>query len=91
MVCVTDLMGLFDKHRFRKLLLFILKFEEGDLRTHQDMDPNRTSMRKLFRRFHLGPDIEFPGHVLALYRRGESVQMLNRQKNRQERTHTHIL
>uniref|UniRef100_A0A8C7M5F4 Uncharacterized protein n=1 Tax=Oncorhynchus kisutch TaxID=8019 RepID=A0A8C7M5F4_ONCKI len=64
-----DLMGLFDKHRFRKLLLFILNFEEGDLRTHQDMDPNRTSMRELFRRFDLGPDImEFPGHVLALYR-----------------------
>uniref|UniRef100_A0A4W5QVJ7 Uncharacterized protein n=1 Tax=Hucho hucho TaxID=62062 RepID=A0A4W5QVJ7_9TELE len=59
MVCVSDLMGLFDKHRFRKLLLFILNFEEGDLRTHQDMDPNRTGMRELF--------MEFLGHVLALY------------------------
>ncbi|XP_021466136.2 rab GDP dissociation inhibitor alpha-like [Oncorhynchus mykiss] len=65
----SDLRGLFDKHRFRKLLLFILNFEEGDLRTYQDMDPNRTSMRELFRRFDLGPDImESPGHVLALYR-----------------------
>eukprot|EP00063_Salmo_salar_P048139 XP_014022974.1 PREDICTED: rab GDP dissociation inhibitor alpha-like [Salmo salar] len=65
----SDLMGLFDKHRFRKLLPFILNFEEGDLQTHQDMDPNRTSMRELFHHFDLRPDImEFPGHVLALYR-----------------------
>ncbi|XP_010879264.1 rab GDP dissociation inhibitor alpha [Esox lucius] len=65
----SDLMGMFDKRRFRKLLVFILNFEEGDPRTHQDIDPNRTSMRELFRRFDLGPDImEFTGHALALYR-----------------------
>lgn len=89
MVCVTDLMGLFDKHRFRKLLPFILNFEEGDLQTHQDMDPNRTSMRELFRHFDLGPDImEFTGHAMALYRSDESVQILHRQSER--RTHTHL-
>ncbi|CAB1354098.1 unnamed protein product, partial [Coregonus sp. 'balchen'] len=65
----SDLMGMFDKRRFRKLLLFILNFEERDPRTYQDMDPNRTSMRELFRHFDLGPDImEFTGHALALYR-----------------------
>lgn len=81
-------MGMFDKRRFRKLLLFILNFEERDPRTYQDMDPNRTSMRELFHHFDLRPDImEFPGHVLALYRSDESVQMLNRQAH----THRHIL
>ncbi|XP_030634219.1 rab GDP dissociation inhibitor alpha-like [Chanos chanos] len=29
----SDLMGMFDKRRFRKLLLFILNFEENDPRT----------------------------------------------------------
>ncbi|XP_036387116.1 rab GDP dissociation inhibitor alpha-like [Megalops cyprinoides] len=65
----SDLMGMFDKRRFRKLLLFILNFEEDDLRTHQDMDPHRTTMRELFRHFDLGPDVmEFTGHALALHR-----------------------
>ncbi|XP_046881385.1 rab GDP dissociation inhibitor beta [Hypomesus transpacificus] len=65
----SDLMGMFDKRRFRKLLLFILNFEEGDPRTHQDMDPTSTSMRDLFKRFDLGADvIEFTGHALALHR-----------------------
>ncbi|CDQ60388.1 rab GDP dissociation inhibitor beta [Oncorhynchus mykiss] len=65
----SDLMGMFDKRRFRKLLLFLLNFEERDPRTYQDMDPNRTSMRELFRHFDLGPDImEFTGHAMALYR-----------------------
>ncbi|KAJ7999449.1 hypothetical protein DPEC_G00194550 [Dallia pectoralis] len=64
----SDLMGMFDKRRFRKLLLFVLNFKEGDSRTHQDIDPNRTSMRELFQHFNLGPDVmEFTGHALALY------------------------
>lgn len=85
--CVSDLMGMFDKRRFRKLLLFLLNFEERDPRTYQDMDPNRTSMRELFRHFDLGPDImEFTGHAMALYRSDESVQILHRQS---ERRHTH--
>lgn len=65
----SDLMGMFDKRRFRKLLLFILNFEEGDPRTHQDMDPTRTTMKDLYRRFDLGADVmEFTGHALALHR-----------------------
>ncbi|XP_046730672.1 rab GDP dissociation inhibitor beta [Silurus meridionalis] len=64
----SDLMGMFDKRRFRKLLLFILNFDEHDPRTHQDMDPHRATMRDVFRHFDLGLDVvEFVGHALALY------------------------
>ncbi|XP_066553758.1 rab GDP dissociation inhibitor alpha-like [Amia ocellicauda] len=63
----SDLMGMFDKRRFRKLLQFVQQFEEGDLRTHQDLTPH-ASARDLFRKFDLGPDvIEFTGHALALH------------------------
>lgn len=59
---------MFDKRRFRKLLLFILNFDEHDPRTHQDMDLHRTTMRDVFRHFDLGLDVvEFVGHALALY------------------------
>ncbi|KAM6981086.1 rab GDP dissociation inhibitor beta [Aplochiton taeniatus] len=67
-VLASDLMGMFDKRRFRKLLLYILNFEEGDPRTHQNMNPNDTTMRDLFRKFDLGADVlEFTGHALALH------------------------
>ncbi|XP_056129326.1 rab GDP dissociation inhibitor alpha [Lampris incognitus] len=64
----SDLMGMFDKRRFRKLLLFILNFSESDPRTHQDIDPKKTTTRDLFRRFDLGPDVmEFTCHAMALH------------------------
>ncbi|XP_062842207.1 rab GDP dissociation inhibitor alpha [Trichomycterus rosablanca] len=64
----SDLMGMFDKRRFRKLLLFVLNFEEHDPRTYQDMDPHRTTVRDVFRHFDLGADVvEFIGHALALH------------------------
>ncbi|XP_076858104.1 rab GDP dissociation inhibitor beta [Brachyhypopomus gauderio] len=64
----SDLMGMFDKRRFRKLLLFILNFEEHDPRTYQDMNPNRTTMREVFHHFDLGCDVvEFTGHGLGLH------------------------
>lgn len=63
-----DLMGMFDKRRFRKFMSFILNFEENDPRTHHDMDPRRTTMRDVFRHFDLGDDVmEFTGHALALH------------------------
>ncbi|XP_056303819.1 rab GDP dissociation inhibitor beta [Danio aesculapii] len=64
----SDLMGMFDKRRFRKFLSFVLNFDESDPRTHHDMDPRRTSMREVFRHFDLGDDVvEFTGHALALH------------------------
>ncbi|XP_069062310.1 rab GDP dissociation inhibitor beta-like [Pleurodeles waltl] len=68
----SDLMGIFEKRRFRKFLLFVVNFEEQDPRTHQDIDPKRMTMREVYRKFDLGPDvIDFTGHALALYRTEE--------------------
>uniref|UniRef100_A0A8C1UIV0 Rab GDP dissociation inhibitor n=1 Tax=Cyprinus carpio TaxID=7962 RepID=A0A8C1UIV0_CYPCA len=64
----SDLMGMFDKRRFRKFMSFVLNFEENDPRTHHDMDPHRTTMRDVFRHFDLGDDVvEVTGHALALH------------------------
>ncbi|XP_076012609.1 rab GDP dissociation inhibitor beta-like [Genypterus blacodes] len=64
----SDLMGMFDKRRFRKLLLFVLSFDEHNPRTWHDMDPCRTTTRDLFCRFDLGLDVmEFTGHAIALH------------------------
>ncbi|XP_039971406.1 rab GDP dissociation inhibitor beta [Xiphias gladius] len=64
----SDLMGMFDKRRFRKLLLFVLNFDARNPRTYQDVDPNKTTTRDLFRQFDLGLDVmEFTGHAIALH------------------------
>ncbi|KAI3370072.1 hypothetical protein L3Q82_024873, partial [Scortum barcoo] len=64
----SDLMGMFDKRRFRKLLLFAHNFDVRNPRTYQDVDPNKTTTRDLFCRFDLGLDvIEFTGHAIALH------------------------
>ncbi|KAM3877789.1 rab GDP dissociation inhibitor beta [Diretmus argenteus] len=63
----SDLLGMFDKRRYRKLLHFSLNFDENSPRTYQDMDPKTTTTRDLFRHFDLGPDVmEFTGHAVAL-------------------------
>ncbi|XP_033483246.1 rab GDP dissociation inhibitor beta [Epinephelus lanceolatus] len=64
----SDLMGMFDKRRFRKLLLFALNFDMRNPRTYQDMDPKKLTTRDLFTRFDLGLDVmDFTGHAIALH------------------------
>uniref|UniRef100_A0A3P8UQB1 Zgc:112334 n=1 Tax=Cynoglossus semilaevis TaxID=244447 RepID=A0A3P8UQB1_CYNSE len=67
-VQATDLMGMFDKRRFRKLLVFAQNFDERNPRTYQDVDPIKTTARDLFCRFDLGLDVmELIGHSIALH------------------------
>ncbi|XP_061583114.1 rab GDP dissociation inhibitor beta [Cololabis saira] len=64
----SDLMGMFDKRRFKKLLQFALNFDLTNPRTHQDVDPHKTTSQEMFGRFDLGQDvIEFTGHAIALH------------------------
>ncbi|XP_029901524.1 rab GDP dissociation inhibitor beta [Myripristis murdjan] len=65
----SGLMGIFEKRRFRKFLLFIANFDENDPKTMEDVDPQKTMMKDVFKKFDLGQDvIDFTGHSLALYR-----------------------
>lgn len=68
----ADLMGMFEKRRFRKFLVFVANFDENDPKTFEGVDPQTTSMRDVYRKFDLGQDvIDFTGHALALYRTDE--------------------
>ncbi|XP_026580464.1 rab GDP dissociation inhibitor beta-like, partial [Pseudonaja textilis] len=65
----SSLMGLFEKRRFRKFLVYVANFDENDARTFEGVDPKRTTMRDIYKKFDLGQDvIDFTGHALALYR-----------------------
>ncbi|XP_041048249.1 rab GDP dissociation inhibitor alpha isoform X1 [Carcharodon carcharias] len=65
----SDLMGMFEKRRFRKFLMFVVGFDEHDPKTNQGIEPKKTTMRDVYKKFDLGQDvIDFTGHALALYR-----------------------
>lgn len=67
-----DLMGMFEKRRFRKFLVFVANFDENDPKTFEGVDPKATTMRDVYKKFDLGQDvIDFTGHALALYRTDE--------------------
>lgn len=67
-------MGLFEKRRFRKFLVFVANFDENDPKTMEGADPKKTTMREIFKKFDLGQEvIDFTGHSLALYRTDELV------------------
>lgn len=72
-------MGMFDKRRFRKLLVFVLNFDVRNPRTYQDVDPNKTTTRDLFCRYDLGLDVmEFTGHAVALHSSDRSELLCTR-------------
>uniref|UniRef100_A0A8C8JBC9 Rab GDP dissociation inhibitor n=1 Tax=Oncorhynchus tshawytscha TaxID=74940 RepID=A0A8C8JBC9_ONCTS len=65
----SNLMGMFEKRRFRKFLVFVANFDENDPKTFEGVDPKVTTMKDVYKKFDLGQDvIDFTGHALALYR-----------------------
>lgn len=64
----SDLMGIFEKRRFRNFLIFVQDFQEDDPKTWKDVDPQRVSAYQLYTKFGLDKNTQdFTGHALALY------------------------
>lgn len=69
------LLGLFEKRRFKNFLSFVANFDENDPKTYGDVDPKKTFMKDVYKKFNLGESImDFTGHSLALYRTDELVK-----------------
>ncbi|XP_062522506.1 rab GDP dissociation inhibitor beta-like [Corticium candelabrum] len=63
----SSLMGLFEKRRFRKFLIFVNDFNLDDPKTFQGIDPDRTTMKEVYDKFGLdGNTADFTGHAFAL-------------------------
>jgi len=68
----SDLMGLFEKRRFKNFLVFVQEFEVENPATWKDVDPNTTNMDEVYKKFSLDENTQdFVGHALALYRDDE--------------------
>jgi Rab GDP dissociation inhibitor len=71
----SSLMGLFEKRRFRNLLIWVSEYDEKDPKTYKDVPPN-TRMIDAFKKFGLDQDtIDFTGHALALHSDDEYVSI----------------
>lgn len=65
----SDLMGLFEKRRFKNFLIFVQDFDESDPKTWKDVDPKNTTMEEVYKKYGLDANTcDFVGHALALYR-----------------------
>lgn len=65
----SNLMGLFEKRRFRSFLMFVQNFDFNDRGSWKDVDPNVMTSAQLYKKFGLDDQTgEFTGHALALYR-----------------------
>lgn len=65
----TSLMGMFEKRRFKKLLVWIQCFDINNPNTWEGMDPKTTTMQQVYEKFGLDENTaDFTGHALALYR-----------------------
>lgn len=68
----SDLMGLFEKRRFKNFLVFVQDFDEADPKTWKDVDPKGTPMSDVYKKFGLDANTcDFVGHALGLYRDDE--------------------
>ncbi|KAF5293951.1 hypothetical protein FQR65_LT10965 [Abscondita terminalis] len=65
----SDLMGMFEKRRFRNFLIYVQDYVEQDPRTWKDFDAQKQNMQELYEKFGLDKNTQdFTGHALALYR-----------------------
>lgn len=62
----SPLMGIFEKRRCRKFLLYVQEYKEEDSKTYQGYNLRTMTMMNLFKEFGLSDDtIDFIGHAIA--------------------------
>jgi len=65
----SPLMGMFEKRRAKKFFVFIQDFDEKNPKTFEGINPDKTPMSEVFKKFGLDDNTaEFVGHALALQR-----------------------
>uniref|UniRef100_A0A914E7X1 Rab GDP dissociation inhibitor n=1 Tax=Acrobeloides nanus TaxID=290746 RepID=A0A914E7X1_9BILA len=65
----TSLMGMFEKRRFKKFLVWVQNFNVNDRNTWDGANPETTTMQQIYEKFGLDENTaDFTGHALALYR-----------------------
>ena len=72
----TSLMGMFEKRRFRKLLIWATNFKEEDASTYKGVitDPHKDTIRKVYEYHGVDKNTQdFIGHAICLYLNDEYI------------------
>lgn len=70
----TSLMGLFEKRRFRKFLIYVMEFNLEDPKTWQGIDPKANTAKDLYAKFGLDNNTaDVTGHALAVHLNDEYI------------------
>ncbi|OAY71906.1 Guanosine nucleotide diphosphate dissociation inhibitor 2 [Ananas comosus] len=65
----SPLMGLFEKRRARKFIIYVQNYNESDPKTHEGLDLTRLTTRELISKYGLDDNtVDFIGHAFALHR-----------------------
>ncbi|XP_002739493.1 rab GDP dissociation inhibitor beta-like [Saccoglossus kowalevskii] len=65
----TSLMGIFEKRRYRKFLIYVNDFDINDPKTYHGIDPKTATSQDLYHKHGLDDNTaDFTGHALALHR-----------------------
>lgn len=71
----TSLMGIFEKRRFRKLMIYIMEFNLDDPKTWHGIDPKQNTAEDLYTKFGVDKNtIDVTGHALALHLNDEYLK-----------------
>jgi Rab GDP dissociation inhibitor len=67
-VATSPLMGFFEKNRCRKLLSYVMAYNETDTKTHGGYDLKKMKMKDFYYQYGVGEEtIDFLGHAVACY------------------------
>lgn len=64
----TNLMGIFEKRRFKNFLVWCTNLNLSDPKTFNGVDPEKTTMEEVYKKFGLDSNTaDFTGHAIALH------------------------
>lgn len=64
----SSLMGIFEKRKFRKLILYIYNYEEDNPKTFEGLDLKKQPMSQVYEKFGVDANTQsFMGHAMALW------------------------
>ena len=70
----TKLMGMFQKRKYRNMLMYVVDYEKDNLATHKGVSPT-APMQAVYDKFGVDKNtIDFTGHAVALHRTDDYLQ-----------------
>ncbi len=71
----SSLMGIFEKRRFRSMVIYIDQYNQEDSKTHDGFDAKRQTTAALYNKFGVDENTQsFMGHAMALHRDDEYLR-----------------